>query len=141
MFFADEWLVKKSSEDSNYHLTEKHFLHPLVEGRFLPSLVYTVDEHLIGTPTEAAADYAQRLADAVQDERFDLLLLGMGDDGDCCCLTDFLAAPHHRTFTLPFIHKARNVLFVVTGEKKSRMVKTVLEEPSQQLPSTLTWPD
>jgi 6-phosphogluconolactonase len=122
-------------------------------------------------PDRAAADYERLLRSTFQREsralpRFDLVLLGMGADGHTVSLfpgspalresARLVVAPYvarlqtyRLTLTLPVLNEARSIFFLVSGEEKARMLKTVLgavgrghEIPSQMIfPShgTITW--
>ena len=101
---------------------------------------------------EAAAVYATTLAaafgatDQRQPPRFDLILLGLGDDGHTASLFPHAASlgvkdrwvvasppgtlppPVDRiTLTYPVLNTARRVIFLVSGEKKALVLQEVLE--------------
>ncbi len=98
------------------------------------------------TPHEGQAEIEQRFA--TLPAPFDVLILGMGDDGHtaslfpnapeleaACSSTDLVAAvtppvaPHQRiTLTLPTIAKAHNVIVHITGVGKKELLQTALTE-------------
>ncbi|KPC53566.1 6-phosphogluconolactonase [Amantichitinum ursilacus] len=98
------------------------------------------------TPHEGQAEIEQRFA--TLPAPFDVLILGMGEDGHtaslfpnapeleaACASTDLVAAvtppvaPHKRiTLTLPTIAKAHNVIVHITGEGKKELLQTALTE-------------
>jgi len=108
-------------------------------------------------PEEAAAAYATEILDT--SPSFDLILLGIGEDGHTASLfsgTEALRerrklvvanwAPHlqaHRiTFTLPLINMAKNVAFLATDQSKAEVLRDVLE-PAQgehTLPAAMVRP-
>jgi 6-phosphogluconolactonase len=127
-----------------------------------------------GEPAERAAGYAATLAHSfsvAEDAApppFDLILLGLGDDGHTASLfpkapalqeqkswvtwspPGTLPPPVDRvTFTLPLINAGRQILFLVSGQRKTLAVRDVLEggaSPSQRpaagvhpADGTLTW--
>ena len=95
----------------------------------------------------AAIDYAGKLHEEFGTNlpTFDLLILGVGDDGHICSIfpnhTSFRDAmpylnkwvisvndapkppPNRISLTLSVINNARNVIFVVTGESKAAILK------------------
>ncbi|CAJ0609597.1 unnamed protein product [Cylicocyclus nassatus] len=92
--------------------------------------------------------------------RFDILFLGMGPDGHTCSLfpghrllqkndlltwvvavTDSPKPPSQRiSLTLPVLNAAKNVAFIITGEDKAAMVKTVLDSDVQHVPASCVRP-
>jgi len=107
-------------------------------------------------PVAAAAAYARELRSELgifagpptPDARFDLMLLGMGDDGHTASLFPGLTAvsEHERwviaeyvaevsmwrvTCTLAVFNTAAAVVFLVSGREKAAMLRRVLEGPYQ----------
>jgi 6-phosphogluconolactonase len=115
-------------------------------------------------PEVAAARYESELRnnfrlESVEWPRFDLVALGMGDDGHTASLFPHSEALHemHRlvaanhvprrdaariTLTWSVINHARSVFFLVAGAAKAAILKEVLTGPRdpERLPSQLIWP-
>ena len=133
-----------TSPDSNYGLAQEHlFRHvPLLETN-----IYALAEEL--GPEGAADKYEAYLRTFFAPPpgrfpRFDLILLGMGEDGHTASLfpghpaldetrrwvvpiADSPKPPPERvTLTLPVINNARNVIFVTAGAGKAPALGEVL---------------
>jgi len=114
-----------------------------------------------GTPEAAAASYADTLQRAFADRphTFDLVLLGMGEDGHTASLfpehdpppTDptwvraVSAPPRHDisqrlTCTLPVFNAARRALVLVSGAAKRDTVQAALHDRDTSLPITRVRP-
>ena len=149
VFWADERCVPPDHSDSNYRLVHDTLLAhmPLPETNI--HRVHTESGDCAG----AAADYAQELVTFFNLEgralpRFDLVLLGVGDDGHTASLFPgrpalderealAVATPPGRlpppidrvTLTLPVLNAAAHVVFLVTGTGKAKMVERILAAP------------
>lgn len=159
VFWGDERCVPPDQVDSNYRMARETLLdHVPVP----PSNVYRMAGE--EPPTEAAASYSAILRavfDLTGDEwpRFDLILLGLGEDGHTASLfphTDVLfeqdeltAAPyvprlsaHRLTLTPPVLNNAALIVFLVTGAAKADVLRRVLRGPYQpeELPAQLVRP-
>lgn len=95
------------------------------------------------TPEEYAAEYEESIKKVLGDEgKFDLILLGMGDDGHTASLFPgqavleeqnkwvdaYYLAPqsmYRITLTAPLINKAEKIIVVAFGEKKAHALKEV----------------
>jgi 6-phosphogluconolactonase len=147
IFFGDERTVGPDDPDSNYRMAREALLDPL---GLSPAKVH----RMLGErdPLTAATEYEQQVAAcfdiATTDEppEFDLILLGMGDDGHTASLfphTQALAersrwvvaneVPQHATtritMTYPLINNARQVMFLVAGASKAQALASVLRGP------------
>ena len=84
---------------------------------------------------------------------FDLILLGLGEDGHTASLfprsealkanSQWVAANHvanldtwRLTFTYPLINAARQILFMASGDNKAKVVKEIIEDRNPALPAT-----
>ncbi|TPG45277.1 6-phosphogluconolactonase [Flavobacterium pectinovorum] len=95
------------------------------------------------TPEDYAVTYEQSIRNVLGDEgKFDLILLGMGDDGHTASLfpgqavleeqnkwvSAYYLEPqkmHRITLTAPLINKAEKIIVVAFGEKKAPALKEV----------------
>jgi 6-phosphogluconolactonase len=141
VFWSDERCVPPTDEQSNYRMARETLLDhvPLP-----PQQVHRMrgeDE-----PASAAAAYTSQLGQhlAARSGRFNLILLGMGDEGHTASLfphsptlddhEHLVAAPfveklkvHRLTLTLRVINDAANIIFLVSGESKAAALHAVLE--------------
>jgi 6-phosphogluconolactonase len=140
VFFGDERTVPPHHEDSNYGTVHETLLSHLTVGS-----VHRMRCEL--PPTEAAAAYEQELRvffGTVGTPSFDLILLGLGEDGHTASLFPETAAldvtdrwvvanlvlkleTSRLTLTIPVINAAKAVTFLVAGEDKAGTLKKILE--------------
>lgn len=157
VFWGDERTVPPDHADSNYRMAHEAWLG---HSGILPEHVYRIHGEL--DPAQAAADYENVLrtffgADALP--RFDLVLLGLGDDGHTASLFPGTAVVHEAarwvvahyvpkldtwriTLTPPVLNAAATVAFLVSGSKKAARLQEVLRGPYQPdvLPSQVIRP-
>lgn len=154
VFFADERCVPLTDPKSNYRLAAE----TLFDQVDIPSpQIYPINDVL--PPRQVAKAYQaelQRVFPNTQEfPRFDLILLGMGEDGHTASLfpnhpllqeTERWVAeildspkppPERITLTLPVINNARQVAFLAAGAGKADILAQVLEttDPTTPLPS------
>jgi len=151
LFFGDERCVLPDDLRSNYRLANEALLKP---AHVDPDHVFPIPTSP-GTPADCAGKYARALRsffglDAASDlPQFDLILLGLGDDGHTASLfpgkpslderiawitwspPGSLPPPVDRiTFTFPLINSAREVMFLVSGAAKAGVMHEILEGPT-----------
>ena len=140
VFWSDERCVPADDEQNNSHMARKMLLDhvPIPTENIFPVQVQM-------PATKAAAHYEQMLKAFFKEEvpSFDLVLLGMGEDGHtaslfpgakCSSSNDIIQAVpkpgevvERITFTPLLINQAKHILILVTGENKAVVLKKVLE--------------
>ncbi|HUL23521.1 MAG TPA: 6-phosphogluconolactonase [Thermodesulfobacteriota bacterium] len=141
LFWVDERCVPKEDEASNFRMA----YDPLLSKVALPDK----NIHRIKgeeAPDKAARDYEEemrRFFGESERPRFDLILLGMGEDGHTASLfpgsksleeTVRLAIPvylegpkkNRITLTLPVLNNADQILFLVSGPSKAAVLSEIL---------------
>jgi 6-phosphogluconolactonase len=158
IFWGDERCVRPDHQDSNYRMAHEALLSRVA----IPAEnIYRMRGDL--DPAAAADEYEQALSRFFgSDEgqpRFDLVLLGLGDDAHTASLFPHTAAlaevsrstvanyvekfdTWRITLTAPAINRAAHVAFLVTGEGKAQALRSVLQGPRQpeSLPAQLIAP-
>jgi len=158
VFFADERLVPGDHPWSNFRLARETLLEKisLPPGNVHPAATGK------GSPEAAAENYEIILRRHFGETGktapvFDLVLLGLGEDGHTASLfpgsrllqeeTRWAAAevspaitPPRITLTLPIINRAAGVLFLVSGRNKAEVLKRVVEDRDPALPASLVRP-
>jgi 6-phosphogluconolactonase len=148
LFWVDERCVPPDHADSNYRMTKEALLSkvPLPADR-----IHRMEGEL--APEVAAARYESTIRNAfrlegAQTPTFDLILLGMGDDGHTASLfphteglndlTHIVIANHvpqkdtwRITLTSPVINQGREVAFLIEGAAKAQVLHDVLLGPFQ----------
>lgn len=156
LFWGDERCVPPGDAGSNYRMAEEILISQVP---IPPENVHRLRGEL--APQVAALTYERELQDFFcgPRPRFDLVLLGLGEDGHTASLfpsspllaeKERLVAPatafyqdrpsERVTLTLPAINSGRQILFLVAGSAKAAMVKAVLEGPEDQYPAQWVQP-
>jgi 6-phosphogluconolactonase len=157
LFWVDERCVPPTDAESNYRMTNEAMLSKVP----LPAeQIHRMKGEL--EPEVAASQYEAdiRAEFGTGDPVFDLVLLGMGDDGHTASLFPHTQALHETarlvvanhvpqkdtwrvTLTWPVINRARKVAFLIEGSGKAQVLDDVLlgaYDPESK-PSQLIRPD
>jgi 6-phosphogluconolactonase len=151
LFWSDERCVPPDHPDSNYRMASE----ALAGLPISPLNVHRMRGE--DDPEQAAREYEAEMRETFKVlpselPRFDLLLLGLGEDGHTASLfpgtpvledETHLAASvyveklksHRLTMTFPVINNAANVAFLVSGEKKKEIFRRLMEDEAAQLPA------
>lgn len=159
IFFGDERSVPPDHPDSNYRMANEALLSQVP---IPPENVHRIRAEL--GPEAAAKDYESQLRSFFQLAnyawpRFDLIMLGLGEDGHTASLfpgssalgeSSRLAAPtwvekkqtFRITLTYPVLNHAAEVEFLVSGSGKAQILKDVLYPSSSvAFPAQLIKPE
>src|ERR1043166_2557781 len=160
-FWGDERSVPPDHPDSNFGMAWKAFLSRLpVREQRIHRMPAELEDH-----ERAAVVYEEeirRVTGAGDTPRFDLVLLGMGEDGHTASLFPGTIWDENRwvvanyvpkfqstriTMTPRILNQARAIIFMASGFGKAQALKGVLEDPASDYPArsirpvsgTLTW--
>jgi 6-phosphogluconolactonase len=157
LFWGDERCVPPDHPESNYRMARKSLIQKVpipqtnvhrIQGELDPDLA-----------AEAYEDELRSIFSSVGRPRFDLILLGLGNDGHTASLFPGSAALHEMkhwvvavfvdalqswrvTLTPPVLNSARQLSFLVAGISKAERLQEVLKsEPTPEtLPAQLIQP-
>ena len=157
LFWGDERNVPHDHQESNFLMVKTALLDkvPIPD-----SNVHAVPVN-VKAPDDAARQYEQTLRENLDEENgWDLVLLGMGDDAHTASLFPETKAlsetdrwfienwvekfgAYRYTTTYPAIHSGKDIWFIITGQAKQEALRHVLEGetnptlyPSQRIKPT-----
>lgn len=154
LFWGDERHVPPDDKESNYRMADEAMIaHVPIP----PGNVHRIKAELPDA-NEAADEYEKelrrgfRLNDMSARPRFDLIFLGIGDDGHTASLFPDTAALNEKTrlvvanrveklsteritLTFPVLDAAANVIFLVSGEEKAKTLRAILTGDDAHLPA------
>ncbi len=159
IFLVDERFVPFDDAESNYGMIKDELLSrvSIPAGKVHP--VSTREDSL----QDAAKKYEKDLKEFFRLNvgkfpEFDLIMLGIGEDGHTASLfpgTSSLAENERLTIavslnrlknkrislTLPVINNAKNIIFLVAGENKAKVLKEIIEREKSLLPASRVKPE
>jgi 6-phosphogluconolactonase len=149
LFWSDERCVPPSDPESNYFMAMEAGL------KTLPIPSSQIHRMKAESNVQAhAQEYETLIKTTLGDHPFDLIMLGMGEDGHTASLFPNTAGLQEKkhlvvannvpqkscwrmTMTLPCINRARHTTFYILGASKQPMLKQVLSSDSPTLPASL----
>ncbi len=147
VFWGDERFVPFDASGNNARMAFETLLNDVPIPPDQIHRIPTEDDD----PEHAAARYEAELHRFFEgrEARFDLMVMGVGDDGHTASLfpdhpalheterwvravraPTYITPPVRITMTLPLINQSRCVLFLVSGEKKKSPMEAILREGS-----------
>jgi 6-phosphogluconolactonase len=147
LFFSDERAVPPGDPQSNYGMVQFEWISSIP----IPlSHVHRINGEL--DPKTAARKYEQEIRKVFGQDRvvFDLVLLGVGEDGHTASLfpgTDAVLEKEalvtstfveqfnswRVTMTVPVLNAAREIIFLAAGTKKSTIIQRLLEKDTPDI--------
>ncbi len=156
LFWGDERTVAPDHPESNYGMVK----HALLDHISIPEQnIHRICGEM--EPAAAAAQYQEVVRKLVKGRPavFDLILLGLGADGHTASLfpeTEVLNEVEREvaavfvpklstwriTLTLPVLNNAREVVFLVAGSAKAKIIKEIMADPrvQERFPATQVRP-
>jgi 6-phosphogluconolactonase len=158
IFLVDERFVPHGDPASNIGMIKKQLLEKInIPGSNIHPAYFA------GTVKNAAKIYEESIKNFFklkegQTPQFDLIMLGVGEDGHTASLF-----PNHEalsenkrlasavlspgvknariSITFPLINNAKNIVFVITEKSKAAVVEEIIEKKNRDLPASLVNPD
>ena len=157
LFWGDERMVPPEHQDSNFRMVKETLLDHV---RIPDVNVHRIRGEI--APEKSATDYAELLHKHFKEDlpRFDLILLGIGEDGHTASLfpgTDAVEECERYavavfvsrlgtwrvTLTFPVLNAAREVFFLVSGRSKADTVRRIIsiKQPAKEFPASMVNPE
>jgi 6-phosphogluconolactonase len=157
LFWGDERMVPPEHQDSNFRMVQETLLDHV---KIPAGNVHRIRGEI--TPEQAAREYAELLHSHFKADlpRFDLILLGIGEDGHTAslfpgtdaveeCVKHVTAVFVPRldtwrvTLTFPVLNAAREILFLAAGRSKADIVQRIIsiKQPAKEFPASMVNPE
>jgi 6-phosphogluconolactonase len=149
--FGDERFVAPTSEESNFKMANDSLLkHVPVSKKNIVAV-----QTLKVTPAQSAVLHEQALKKYISNKHpFDMILLGIGEEGHTASIfpkskliTDKKnwvkniwvqeKQMDRISFTLPFINRAKNIVFLISGKNKAAIIKKIFSKSGAALPAAM----
>ncbi|MCW4031862.1 MAG: 6-phosphogluconolactonase [Candidatus Bathyarchaeota archaeon] len=147
IFWGDERCVQKDHPDSNYTMAYNNLISKItIPNKNIHRIITELKN-----PHKSALDYEELLKKFFSkgsQYTFDLMLLGMGEDGHTASLfpkspilkeevhwvSDVIAPSTNRprnriTLTIPVINRSESIFFLISGKKKITIAESIFKEP------------
>lgn len=149
--FGDERFVAPTSEESNFKMANDALLKLVPVAKKNIVAVQTLKV----TPGQSASLYEQALKKYISNKHpFDMILLGIGEDGHTASIfpkSELITDKKNWvknvwvqekkmdriSFTLPYINRAKNIAFLVSGKNKSAIIKKIFSKNSGGIPAAM----
>lgn len=154
IFWGDERVVPPDDERNNAKMAFDYLLNKVA---IPPGQIHRINTEL--EPAESVKQYEKILHKYFGEDEttFDLVLLGMGDDGHTLSIfpghnikdqeawvkADYVGQKGVKRITLlpSVVNKSAAVAFLITGENKAKILQQVIEDtPQQKYPAQLIQP-
>lgn len=148
IFWSDERSVPPDHPDSNYKMAMDHGMNSL---GIPQNQIFRM--HGEKNAIDGAKQYEATIDRVLKNHSFDLIMLGMGDDGHTASLFPKTKALHEKnarvcanyvdskktwriTFTFDWINEAKNIAIYVLGDRKKERLFDVLFDKSNSYPAS-----
>ncbi|NGX34545.1 MAG: 6-phosphogluconolactonase [Candidatus Anoxychlamydiales bacterium] len=149
IFFVDERMVSNLDEKSNIYQIDKFLIKPL---NLKKENIHYINKDI--DILDAIEEYELDIKSFLHVEKpsFDLILLGIGEDGHTASLfpnadvlkeeDKFVVLASKKdedfdrvSFSYPLLNLAKNVIFLTLGESKANIIKKILLDKDRSLPA------
>ena len=155
VFMVDERFVPYHDENNNYRMINEILMrHVDIPAKNIHPILTTIE-----TPQASALKYEKDLNSFFRSSPgFDLMLLGIGDDGHTASLFPGMPSLKEKkhlaiavppsgtimseriTMTFPIINNAENIIFMAAGDDKAPVIREVVEKEKSRLPAAMVRP-